>query len=70
MRARAHGRRHLDDVITGSANHSRPSDDVIDAILDHVTSRDHSSTNRVRAPALEPAPSEAWIAVMILLPTL
>ena len=37
VRACAHGRRHLDDVIAGSANHSRPSDDVIAAILEHVT---------------------------------
>ena len=36
VHARAHGRRHLDDVIAGSANHSRPSDDVIAAILEHV----------------------------------
>ena len=37
VHARAHGRRHLDDVIAGSTNHSRPSDDVIAAILEHVT---------------------------------
>ena len=48
VHARAHGRRHLDDVIAGSANHERDSDDVIAAILDHVTSRGPASTNQER----------------------
>ena len=67
VHARAHGRRHLDDVIAGSTNHSRPSDDVIAAILEHVTSRGRSPPITRVAPALPLPLPVTWIPLMILL---
>ena len=60
VHARAHGRRHLDDVIAGSANHSRPSDDVIAAILEHVTALGQS-----REPYILQSPIP-WIYILAL----